>query len=458
MFRRFSPTYAIFSMILDGVLSGFALIIACATRPLYNHLPGVAFVPHPVDLPWPFYFILPLTWLAVLLAFSVYDARRSFRVIDEFAALTAGSLFAAVLVAGILYFSFRELSRVIYLVFLLQGYLLLLFWRTVARLVFRLHLPGLTPAPRRVLVLGSGEAAARFAELVRSQAALGLVLAGVQDQDIAALRQHVLSQSISDVVLALPRDASQRLNQAVAELHDLPVKVWVIPDYFSLALHRASYEEFAGIPMLDLRAPALTELQRLVKRAFDLVFCLFSLPFSLPFFALIALAIKLDSPGPVFYCARRVGENGHIFGMLKFRTMVPNADALRHLAERRDADGHLLHKNPADPRVTRLGRFLRRSSLDELPQLINVARGEMSLVGPRPEMPELVEKYAPWQRKRFAVPQGMTGWWQVNGRSDKPMHLHTEEDLYYVQHYSIWLDLQILLKTAWVVLRGKGAF
>ena len=117
-----------------------------------------------------------------------------------------------------------------------------------------------------------------------------------------------------------------------------------------------------------------------------------------------------------------------------------------------------MYKRPDDPRVTRVGRVLRRTSLDELPQLFNVLLGEMSLVGPRPELPNLVEKYELWQRKRFAVPQGMTGWWQVNGRSDKPMHLHTEEDLYYVQNYSIWLDLQILVKTVWVVLRRKGAY
>ena len=109
-------------------------------------------------------------------------------------------------------------------------------------------------------------------------------------------------------------------------------------------------------------------------------------------------------------------------------------------------------------RVTRVGRFLRRYSLDELPQLWNVLVGDMSLVGPRPELPWLVDKYDPWQRKRFAVPQGITGWWQVNGRSDKPMHLSTEDDLYYVYNYSLWLDLRILAMTPWVVLRGAGAF
>jgi len=209
---------------------------------------------------------------------------------------------------------------------------------------------------------------------------------------------------------------------------------------------------------MDLRAPALSEYQRMIKRAFDLVVTLLLMPFVLPVFGLIAIAIKRDSPGPVFFRTIRVGENGRKFRMTKFRTMVVGAEKMQHTVAKLDANGNMIYKTPDDPRVTRVGRFLRRTSLDEFPQLFNVFKGEMSLVGPRPEMPELVEKYDLWQRKRFAVPQGMTGWWQINGRSDKPMHLHTEEDLYYVQHYSIWLDLQILVMTLWAVLRGRGAY
>jgi lipopolysaccharide/colanic/teichoic acid biosynthesis glycosyltransferase len=173
---------------------------------------------------------------------------------------------------------------------------------------------------------------------------------------------------------------------------------------------------------------------------------------------LTALLIKLDSPGPVFFRQQRVGENGRIFRMYKFRSMVVGAEKLQHKVNGEDENGNVIHKSEDDPRVTRVGRFLRRTSLDELPQLINVLKGEMSLVGPRPELPWLVGQYELWQRKRFAVPQGMTGWWQVNGRSDKPMHLYTEDDLYYIQNYSLWMDIYILLKTSWVVLRGKGAY
>jgi lipopolysaccharide/colanic/teichoic acid biosynthesis glycosyltransferase len=138
--------------------------------------------------------------------------------------------------------------------------------------------------------------------------------------------------------------------------------------------------------------------------------------------------------------------------------MLPDAENLRHLVERVDEQGHLIHKSADDPRVTRVGHLLRRTSMDELPQFFNVLKGEMSLVGPRPELPYLVDRYEDWQRQRFAVPQGLTGWWQVSGRSDKPMHLNTEDDLYYVQHYSLLLDIYILIKTVPILLSGKGAF
>jgi exopolysaccharide biosynthesis polyprenyl glycosylphosphotransferase len=217
-------------------------------------------------------------------------------------------------------------------------------------------------------------------------------------------------------------------------------------------------DEFAGIPMLDLRAPALNDYQRIVKRAFDLLVAIFLIVPLAILMLMIGVAIRLDTPGPIFFRQKRAGENGRLFDMVKFRTMVENAEQLRHLVETVNEQGELVHKHPQDPRVTRVGHFLRRTSLDEIPQIINVFRGDMSLVGPRPELPYLVQMYKPWQRRRFAVPQGITGWWQVNGRSDKPMHLHTEDDLYYVQHYSLLLDIQILLKTVLVVLRGKGAF
>jgi lipopolysaccharide/colanic/teichoic acid biosynthesis glycosyltransferase len=172
---------------------------------------------------------------------------------------------------------------------------------------------------------------------------------------------------------------------------------------------------------------------------------------------LIALAIRLDSPGPIIFRQQRVGENGRLFWMYKFRTMLSEAD-MRDPDVALDEAGRAVYKSPDDARVTRVGRFLRRTSLDELPQFFNVMKGEMSLVGPRPELQFIVERYEPWQRQRLAMPPGITGWWQVNGRSDLPMHLNTQLDLYYVRNYSLWLDVKILWKTVGAVLQGRGAY
>jgi exopolysaccharide biosynthesis polyprenyl glycosylphosphotransferase len=282
----------------------------------------------------------------------------------------------------------------------------------------------------------------------------GLPVLGTLDDVERVVQQY----AVDDVVLALPQRAYERVNQTVARLHKLPVHVRIVPDYFSLALYRATVDDFGGIPMINLRDPALTPYQRLAKRVMDLVVGGLLTVAALPLMAVIAIAIKLGSPGPVLFRQQRAGQNGKPFEMLKFRSMIDGADVLQDAVCQVDEEGHVIHKQADDPRVTRVGHLIRRFSLDELPQFFNVLRGDMSLVGPRPEMPWLVEKYEPWQHKRFAVPQGLTGWWQVNGRSDKLMHLHTDEDLYYIQNYSLWLDLYILLKTPWVALRGKGAY
>ncbi len=236
------------------------------------------------------------------------------------------------------------------------------------------------------------------------------------------------------------------------------MRIHVVPDYFDLTFHAATIDNIGGIPLIGLRDPAIDGFQRFGKRLMDLALAGFGLICLWPLMMVVAIAIKLEDGGPILYSSTRVGENGRLFFMHKFRSMVVNADKLQQLVSHLDENGQLIFKHINDPRITQIGRFLRRTSIDELPQLFNVLKGEMSLVGPRPELPWLVESYEPWQRKRFAVPQGITGWWQVNGRSENPMHLHTDQDLYYVQHYSLWLDIQILWRTINVVFRGRGAY
>lgn len=196
--------------------------------------------------------------------------------------------------------------------------------------------------------------------------------------------------------------------------------------------------------------------ERVVKRGFDATVAIIALLLLWPLFLVVAIAIRLDSPGPVIYRQQRVGRNGVPFTMYKFRTMTWDPDHnVRFFVE---PDGTVLHKMHNDPRVTNVGAWLRHTSIDELPQLFNIVKGDMSVVGPRPELVEIVAMYEPWQHRRHVVRPGLTGWWQVCGRDDKPMEECTELDLYYVDHLSPGLDLTILFRTVAVVLTGRGAF
>ena len=470
MYRRFSINFALFSMALDAVLVFLSLVIATVSRPFFSDLPFITYIPSPLYTPAALYGIFPLAWVAVFSLLSVYDGRRNLRFSDELGNLTLGALLAGVSLAGALYLSFRDVSRFLFLVFFMLNYIFLIAWRVGYRAIVRAR-SGRKGTQRVVLIIGAGTVGRRLQDQILKNPEAQLKIAGFLDDNPVKRQQNkdiygtladacriIEAQHIDDVVIALPLRAHKKINMLIKDLHNLPVKVWVIPDYFQMALFKATVEDFSGIPMLDLRAPALNDYQRLVKRAFDLFFCLLAAPVSLIPMAVIALLIRLEGEGPVIFKQERVGENGRLFITFKFRTMVPNAEQMREQVEQHDETGHIIHKLPDDPRVTRVGRFLRRTSLDELPQLVNIIKGDMSLVGPRPELPYLVDLYEPWQRKRFAVPQGLTGWWQINGRSDLPMHLNTEYDLYYVQNYSIFLDIEIIIKTVWVVLNRKGAF
>jgi exopolysaccharide biosynthesis polyprenyl glycosylphosphotransferase len=202
-----------------------------------------------------------------------------------------------------------------------------------------------------------------------------------------------------------------------------------------------------------LPARPMTNTQQLVKRLFDVTFALLVVVVMSPVMLLIALLIKLDSPGPVLFRQSRIGQYGRIFTIYKFRSMFTDAD---EIVPHERAGFYV--KRPDDPRVTHVGRWLRRTSLDELPQFLNVLRGDMSVVGPRPEVLWIAESYEPWQKERLLVPQGITGWWQVTGRALNPLHENTHYDIFYVQNFSLRFDLYILLCTLRTVLTGKGAF
>ena len=454
-------------------LGDFVLILtslALASR-LRITLPfGRTLGPGGEQLPVLLYTAAVVTWLGTFLLARVYEVERSPASRANLLRLATAAAVATFVFAGALYFTFRDLSRLQFGYFFIISLGLLVLFRVL--IVALIRWQGNMPIIDRqnVIIVGGGRLGREVVEKVRADPTRGYRVVGIVDQparvsnqesngptylgDFEDLRTLIERHEVSEVWSTLPPHAYDKLHAIVIDLDEVPVRLKIIPDYFALALVQAKIDMLDGIPLIGLREPVIGDVERLVKRTFDLTLGLILSILLLPVMLLIALAIRLDSPGPLLFKQVRAGENGRPFVMLKFRTMT--AEASKQSAENQEVSSE--HKKRDDPRLTRLGRPLRRLSLDELPQLFNVLRGDMSLVGPRPEVPWLVDKYAPWQRKRFAVPQGITGWWQINGRSDKPMHLNTDEDLYYVYNYSLWLDIKILLKTPLVVTRGKGAF
>ena len=459
MLQHLATRYFVGLVLADVGLTALALWLADEAR---HRLPFGAPVAPGYFLEWPIYLAALLIWPFFLRLLGAYDSRNIRGFGDEVrAVLPAVVIATGMLPAFFFAFKFQFISRLLIGYFLLLDLLFLFGVRLLARrLLSLLTRNGL--AARRLLVVGAGPVGREIARLARERPWAGLQVTGFADDDPAKAGQLIDShpvlgttteivpllerEHVDEVIMALPARAHDRILRIALALTPHPVRVRIVPDLSEIVSVRARVEDFWGIPLIGLRDPVISGFDRVVKRAFDLTLTLVMQPLVLPLMGLIALAIRLDSPGPIFVRLKRVGENGRIFHIWKFRTMQVGAER-----EQR-------YKQPGDPRVTGTGRWLRRWSLDELPNLFNVLRGEISLVGPRPEQPWIVDRYEPWQRQRLSVLPGMTGWWQVNGRSDRPLHHNIEYDLYYIQNYSPVLDLLILWKTVWVVLRGEGAY
>ena len=469
MLRRFGAKYAILSVFLDAAVTLIALLIAEIARPYLSGLPFVAAVSETHLPSWAFAAI-PVLWIAVFIIFSLYDPKYTHRIVDEMQRVSLAWMLAVLISGSLFFLTLRDFSRWLFLTFIFLELFFLIGWRLLARILWRSFLR--PPKEQRVLIIGTGELAQSVGQMIGEYNWTGLTLAGylcesdADDElgtsdvlgDISEVRSVVSETNISDLVIALPPEAYRSINDLILDLRDLPLRTRVVPDHYSLSLYNANVEEFGGLPMINLRDPSLNNIQRLFKRLFDLLVGGAALLMIMPLIGLVALAIRLESKGPILFRQQRVGENGQLFTMYKFRSMIVGAEKLQEKLAAVDEDGNVRYKTKDDPRVTKIGSFIRRTSLDELPQLFNVVQGTMSLVGPRPELPMMVGEYKAWQLKRFSVPQGMTGWWQINGRADRPMHLNSEDDIYYINNYSIWMDVYILLKTPWVVMRGEGAY
>ena len=469
--REEDANYIIFAYLSDVALTLLALFVALQARVHWRF--GVTLTSQDIFTDPGLYITVGIIWTLVFFLLRVYDARATLRARDEFRMLTLAISLSAFVFAGALYLSYRNTPRLMFIYFIMADFAFLLGYRWVMRLALR-WAGARELSPKRVLIIGAGSIGRAVAQKIQAQTWTGLHLAGYVDDNAEKIGQYfedapvlgpltstiriVEEQFINHVVFALPLSAHEVLKEIVLQLYERPTRVFMVPDVLDLAFFRVTMEDWDGIPVMGLKEPVISGLDRVIKRIFDLLIAGGSLLILWPVMLIIAVAIRLDSKGPAILKQKRVGENGNLFTVYKFRSMVQDADKLMAQVITRTEDGKILHKHKNDPRITRVGRFIRRTSLDELPQLFNVIKGDMSMVGPRPELPFIVKDYESWQHKRFAVQPGITGWWQIHGRSDKPMHMHTEDDLYYISHYSPLLDIQILIKTISVVLRGKGAY
>lgn len=471
MIGRLLDRYVLACLILDAAMIAATLALAEALRetlPFGLQLADRAYVTPAT------YALVLACWLVSAFHFRLYEWRWTVSWRGELGRITAAVAGFGLLFAAALYLSFRDISRLLFLYYTPLAYL--------AVLLTHLAVRGLTPllsrqaTAVRIAIVGTGRVAGVLADRLAQRShpwprstIVGFIATGGRAGEEADLPFPLLGRlgelsallarhRITTVLLALPSDEHATALALSERLAQLAVDVRLLPDVLELASARATVEYVEGLPLLGLRDPALTLPSRIVKYTFDRVVSALGLLLLWPFMALIVVAIRIDSPGPALYRARRIGEGGRPFEMYKFRSMHLGADRELEdvLAPHELRQG--IYKVPGDPRVTRVGRVLRRTSLDELPQLINVLRGEMSIVGPRPEQPFIAAQYLAWQHKRTEIRPGLTGWWQVNGRSDKPLHLHTDFDIYYLENYSFWLDLRILGRTLNAVVRGRGAY
>jgi Undecaprenyl-phosphate glucose phosphotransferase len=454
MFYRYSEVFRTLLGMADLALISAAWFVAYMLR-FNSGLPTPLGVPPLIEYVYPLAVILPL-FLGLFRSHGLYEARRMDSTLGEAGAVLRATTTGILLMVAISFFARNYFySRLAVGFFAVLAPLGVIGFRSTIRFGLRL-------ARRRgfnlryVLIVGSGPLAASVIERIRHRPDAGLRLIGVvssgsigasvEGADVIGvtsdLRQILQEHRVDQVIVALSRHESEVFEKVVIELADEVVNVKIVPDLLHGFHLRSSIESLDGIPVIGLQETALFGWAAVGKRSFDLVASSAALIILSPLMGLIGLAIYMSSRGPVLYRQTRMGHDGRVFEMLKFRSMRRGADA--------SGPGWTKSR---DPRRTRLGRHLRRLNLDELPQLVNVMRGEMSLVGPRPEQPSYIDEFrreVPGYMLRHKVRAGMTGWAQVHGwRGDTSIHERVEHDLYYIQQWSFWLDIRILFMTLW---------
>ncbi|MDF1513368.1 MAG: undecaprenyl-phosphate glucose phosphotransferase [Anaerolineae bacterium] len=327
---------------------------------------------------------------------------------------------------------------------------------------------------RRVVIVGAGEVGRRVMRTVVARPDLGYRILGYVDDNpdkglgkigrfqglgsLDNLTRIIDEEDVDEVIITLPWNYHRRILNVLRECARRDVSARLVPDLFQMSLSRVEVSDLGGVPLVAIHEITFNQAELTLKRVIDVITVCLGFILGWPILLIIALAIKLDSPGPVLFNQVRVGKNHREFSIYKFRTMRVGAEEdLSKLLDKNEADGPLF-KIRDDPRSTRIGRILRQTSLDELPQIWNVLKGEMSLVGPRPPIPAEVAQYKSWHKQRLSVPPGMTGLWQVSGRSELTFDEMVLLDLYYIENWSPLMDLSIMLRTIPKVLIREGAY
>src|SRR5262245_52186505 len=476
MLKEKARAVALGVMIGDLVLTGISVPLAWVMR----HVVLPRIFPNFFRAPlWPIQsylflllLVLPL-WGVLLYAAGFYRSHRTTPLIEEiWGAIKVsfgGTAILALLVYGL---RLEFVSRFFLAVFGLVNFTFLATEKVALRLLSRwVRARGLNFGT--VILVGTGQKAAQLGDFVEAHPYWGFRVIGYLDDDnggeirragrwpclgkITDLEAVLMREVVDELIFVIEKGRLAEYEQAliVAERHG--VRAHVSLDIFPHVLARPVLEELDGVPLLSFTTTPSNPVQLVVKRAVDLVVSLFLFLVTLPLQLIAAAAIRLTSQGPVFFRQTRCCLNGRHFTLVKFRTMRDGAQQLLpEISHLNEMTGPVF-KSSHDPRLTPVGRVLRRLSIDELPQLVNVIVGDMSLVGPRPPLPEEVSRYEPWQRRRLSMSPGLTCLWQVSGRNDLDFDRWMELDLKYIDTWSPMLDLKILLKTVPAVLSGKGA-